>query len=97
MIEQDNILLVTFQSRIEKFKKLCDKLTNEKKQLATIIEKKEAEIAQLRKEKEELQSSYDYLKKARIMSLHTDDLYAAKKEVAGLVRDVDKCISLLKK
>ena len=55
-------------------------------------EMSKAELSQLNSE---LQKQYDNLKLAKIISVSDSDLDNAKKRLAKLVRDVDKCIALL--
>ena len=60
-----------------------------------MVDQKDAALKELQMKNEELQKQYDNLKLAKIISVSDSDLDNAKKRLAKLVRDVDKCIALL--
>lgn len=64
-------------------------------QLQHIISVKDEHIAQLEKKLEQAEEDYKSLKTARMLSISNGDLEGAKNKVASLIRDVDKCITLL--
>ena len=41
------------------------------------------------------QSDYDSLKMAKMMTISDNDMEATQKRIAKLIRDVNKCITLL--
>lgn len=52
-------------------------------------------INSLRKQLEQAMRENEYLKLARSISLNNEDLAKSRATIAGLVRDIDKCISQL--
>lgn len=57
---------------------------------------KDSELEAARKENKLLQDKYANLKMAKMLEVGDGDLASAKQRMAKLVRDVDKCIALLK-
>jgi predicted nuclease with TOPRIM domain len=70
-------------------------LKAENAELYDMVDQKDAALKELQMKNEELQKQYDNLKLAKIISVSDSDLDNAKKRLAKLVRDVDKCIALL--
>ena len=60
------------------------------------IEEKNAEIKELKAQIATLQSEYASLKMARMIDISTDDMEGAKERLAKLIKEVDKCIALVK-
>lgn len=76
---------------------LCDALKEENSQLKQQLVQKNSEVEDLSSTVEELKTKYDNLKFARsIASGNTEEMELAKKRLSKLVRDVDKCITMLK-
>lgn len=63
---------------------LCSKVAQQKELIATL----EAQLQQQR-------NDYNSLKMARMVEITDGDMQAAQKRLAKLIRDVDKCITLL--
>lgn len=57
---------------------------------------KDKELQSARLQQQQLKADYENLKMAKLMEVSDTDLAAAKKRINHLVRDVDKCIALLK-
>lgn len=57
---------------------------------------KDSELEAVKKENKLLHDQYANLKMAKMLEVGDEDLAAAKQRMARLVRDVDKCIALLK-
>lgn len=60
------------------------------------MEEKNAEIKELKAQIATLQSEYASLKMARMIDISTDDMEGAKERLAKLIKEVDKCIALVK-
>ncbi len=76
---------------------LCDVLQDENTQLKQNLAEKNKEIDHLSSEVNKLRSKYDNLKFAKSFSSENqEDVQQAKKRLSKLVRDVDKCIAMLK-
>ena len=58
--------------------------------------RKDSELQELKKQNELLAANYANLKMAKMLEVGDKDIAAARQRIAKLVRDVDKCIALLK-
>lgn len=97
MTEKDINLLNEFETRVTQLIFLCDSLHKENASLKQKIEEKDNRINLLSSDLEELILNYKNLKFAKSISGNTDEgQEEAKKRLSKLVREVDKCISILK-
>ncbi|MDR1882502.1 MAG: hypothetical protein LBR26_06930 [Prevotella sp.] len=97
MTENDEKLLAGFEIRMRQLMYLCDTLKEENALLERELAQKNGVIEGLTSEVEKLKTKYDNLKFARSFSSEDkDDALEAKKRLSKLVRDVDKCIAMLK-
>jgi len=97
MTKNDEKLLAEFEIRMRQLMYLCDMLKDENTQMRQQLEQKEATIIALSSEVEELKTKYDNLKFVKSFSSENiDEREEARKRLSKLVRDVDKCITMLK-
>ena len=96
MTEDRTKLLVNLEVRVKQVLLLCDKLKQENSQLKDELVKKKEELARVNNEIGLLNEKYDNLKIARTITAASVDVDTAKLKLSNLVREVDKCISLLK-
>lgn len=76
---------------------LCDTLKEENALLKQQLTQRSVTIENLTSEVEGLKRKYDNLKFVKSFSSENeDDTLQAKKRLSKLVRDVDKCIAMLK-
>ena len=71
-------------------------LKEENEELLTELVKKDSELQEVKRQNKELQANYANLKMAKMLEVGDKDITEAKQRIARLVRDVDKCIALLK-
>lgn len=97
MIEKSERLLAEFETRMRQLMYLCDSLKEENILLRQDLAGKDTKIEALTSEIEMLKSKYDNLKFAKSFSSEgKGEVETAKLRLSKLVRDVDKCISILK-
>ncbi len=96
MAEGHNKLLVDLEVRIKQVLFLCDSLKEENSRLRTEIRSGETQLDETAKELEQLKAKYDSLKMARTITAASVDVETAKAKLSKMVREVDKCINLLK-
>ena len=97
MTEKDERLLADFELKMRQLMYLCDVLRDENAQLKQALVQKDAEIEGLFSDIEDLKNKYDNLKFARALSYEDkEEAGQAKRRLSKLVRDVDKCIAMLK-
>ena len=94
MIADENAL-VQFTTRIRQMILRYEEISQEKKQLRIAVEEKEAQIAELTRQIEHLQHEYNSLKMAKMIEITDDDMETSKKKISKLIRDINKCITLL--
>ena len=95
MTEEERKQLKTFESRVLV---LLQEYKEQSKQLESLkedLELKDIEIELLKEELKQSQENYTSLKIARMMELSHDDIKQARQRITKLVREVNKCISLL--
>lgn len=66
-------------------------------ELARLIEEKENMLKELQMRCAALESSYNNLKQAKIISLSDSGIDGAKEKISRLVREIDRCIESLQK
>mgnify|MGYP001012651252 FL=1 len=96
MSDENNKLLVDLEVRIKQVMFLCDSLKDENERLKTEIRSRQKQIDETVKDLQQLKTRYDGLKIARTITAATVDVETAKLKLSKLVREVDKCINLLK-
>lgn len=92
--EEKTIRLLETQTRQLIFK--FQQLKEENEELFNDLVKKESELQEVKKLNKQLDADYKNLKMAKLLEVGDNDLALAKQRIGRLVRDVDKCIALLK-
>lgn len=96
MAEEDKNLLSTFESRLRQFIHLYEELQKENESLKQLLVKKNEEVSALTDSKKNLEAMYTNLRIAKTIGIHDQDITETKKRLSKLVREVDRCIALLK-
>ncbi len=96
MTDENNKLLVDLEVRIKQVMLLCDRLKEENAALKTALESREQQIDEVVTDLNQMRTKYESLKIARTITAASVDVDAAKQRLSKLVREVDKCINLLK-
>ncbi len=84
-----------FATRVRQMILHYSDLKKENAGLYAMVDERDARIKQLESELSQARNDYDLLKLAKMLEVTDGDLEGAKKRVAKLVRDVNKCITLL--
>ena len=95
MTEDDKKLLDTFDGKIRHLIFLYKNLEEENASLKQLLAERDRYIESIRQNQIELEEKYKNLKMARMISINDGEIRNTKKELADLVREVDKCIALL--
>lgn len=96
MAADEDKLVQTLETRIRQLILQYKQLKAENESLYEMVDKQEAVISNLKKEKEVLAADYANLKLAKMIEIGDNDMKDARSRISRLVRDVDKCIALLK-
>jgi len=92
---QNEKVLATFQTRIRQMILRFQELKKENSDLYAMMDESEKRIKQLEAKLEQQEHDYQSLKMARMMEITDGDLDGAKDRVAKLIREVNKCITVL--
>ncbi len=88
-------ILNTFATRVRQMILQYEALKKENDELYVLVDQREQEIKQLQGELSEAEADYNSLKMAKMLEVTDGDMETAQKRVAKLIRDVNKCITLL--
>ncbi len=84
-----------FATRVRQMILQYHDVVKENGELYAMVDERDAQIRKLEAQVRQLQNDYNALKMARMLEVSDQDLDMAKKKVSKLIRDVDKCITLL--
>nr|WP_314519523.1 hypothetical protein [uncultured Prevotella sp.] len=87
--------LNTFATRVRQMILQYAELKKENEELYALVDQREKEIKQLQEELSQAEADYNSLKMAKMLEVTDGDMEGAQKRVAKLIRDVNKCITLL--
>ena len=87
--------LTTFETRIRQMILRFQELKKENNALHVQLQKDEQEILNLKSKLAQADSNYNSLKMAKMLEITDGDLEGAKARVSKMIREVNKCISLL--
>ena len=70
-------------------------LQKENTDLYNMVDERDKQIAQLEEQLKQVHHDYESLKMAKMIEISDADMEGAQKRLAKLIRDVNKCITLL--
>ena len=94
-MESNEKTLNTFATRVRQMILQYAELKKENDELYALVDQREQEIKQLQEELSQAETDYNSLKMAKMLEVTDGDMEIAQKRVAKLIRDVNKCITLL--
>ena len=89
-------LIVRLETRTRQLILQQDKLQEEQKELRLQLQQKDEEILNLQIQNEELKQQYSHLKMAKYIDMADNDVKDMRGRIRTMVRDIDRCISMLK-
>lgn len=96
MTAKEHELIQLLDTRVRQLLQQDEALREQCRSLEAKIAERDGQIVELERQKQAMQAQYDNLKVARILELSDSDTLKARQKIGRLVRDVDKCIALLK-
>ena len=87
--------LTAFITRVRQMILQYSDLKKENSELYAMVDERDAQIKDLQKKLEQADREYQLLKMAKMLEVTDGDMESAQKRVAKLIRDVNKCITLL--
>ncbi|MBQ7424075.1 MAG: hypothetical protein IJ549_08115 [Prevotella sp.] len=94
-MSSENDSLNRFSSAVRQLIHRFSDLKKENGELLVAIEERDKKISELEQKLTQAHHDYNSLKMARMVEVTDGDVEAAKKRIAGLIREVNKCITLL--
>ena len=91
----DEKTINTFATRVRQLILEFGKLKRENAELYEMVDERDAQIKALQEKLSQAEHDYNSLKMAKMMTISDADMEATQKRVAKLIRDVNKCITLL--
>ena len=87
--------LTAFTTRVRQMILQYSDLKKENSELYAMVDERDAQIKDLQKKLEQADREYQLLNMAKMLEVTDGDVESAQKRVAKLIRDVNKCITLL--
>ena len=87
--------LTAFTTRVRQMILQYSDLKKENSELYAMVDERDAQIKDLQKKLEQADREYQLLKMAKMLEVTVGDMESAQKRVAKLIRDVNKCSTLL--
>ena len=84
-----------FTTRVRQMILQYSALKEENNELYALVDSHEEEIKRLNASLEQARKDYESLKAAKMMEICDGDIESAKRRLAALIREVNKCITLL--
>lgn len=84
-----------FSTRVRQMLLQYKELKKENAELYTIVDEREEQIKTLNAKLAQAQNDYNSLKMAKMLEVTDGDVESAQKRLQRLIRDVNKCITLL--
>ena len=85
----------TFATRVRQMILKFEDVKRENEELYAMVEERDAKIKELEDKLTQAKHDYDRLKMAKMMTISDSDMENTQKRIAKLIRDVNKCITLL--
>ena len=87
--------LTAFTTRVRQMILQYSDLKKENSELYAMVDERDAQIKKLQMKLEQADREYQLLKMAKMLEITDGDMESVQKRVAKLIRDVNKCITLL--
>lgn len=91
----DEQTLALFQTRVRQMILQLRQLKKENEELYAMVDSGEREIKDLREQLKQKSYEYDTLKMMKMVEVSDGDIDRVKDRLAGLIRDVNRCIAIL--
>ncbi len=95
MADKNENTLTLFTTRVRQMILQYKEVKAENRSLQVKLDERDEEIKLLKGQVDQLRSDYDMLKMAKMVEITDGDMESAKARLAKLIRDVNKCITLL--
>ena len=87
--------LNAFTTRVRQMILQYNETKNENAELYAMVDERDSRIRELEAKLEQARRDYEMLKMAKMLEVTDGDMESVQKRVSRLIRDVNKCITLL--
>ena len=87
--------LNTFATRVRQMILQYEEMKMENNDLYELVDQREKEIEKLEAQLKQARTDYNSLKMAKMIEISDSDMENAQKRISKLIRDVNKCITLM--
>ena len=94
-MEAESKTINQFATRVRQMILQYQSVTKQNEDLCRQVADQQERIAELEAQLQQQRNDYDSLKLARMVEITDGDMQSAQKRLAKLIRDVDKCITLI--
>ena len=91
----DEKTINTFATRVRQMILEFGRVKQENAELYAMVDERDAQIKELQERLSQAERDYNSLKMAKMMTISDADMVSTQKRIAKLIRDVNKCITLL--
>lgn len=91
----DEKTINTFATRVRQMILEFGRVKQENAELYAMVDERDAQIKVLQERLSQAERDYNSLKMAKMMTISDADMESTQKRIAKLIRDVNKCITLL--
>lgn len=91
----DEKTIALFTTRVRQLILEYNKIKNENDRLRAMIDERDSALEKMEGQLAQVRNDYESLKMARIVEITNGDLESAQKKISKLIRDVNKCITLV--
>ena len=88
-------VLNTFATRVRQIILQYEEVKKENTDLCELVDKRDKEIEKLEAQLKQARNDYNSLKMAKMIEISDSDMENAQKRISKLIRDVNKCITLI--
>ena len=85
-----------FETRVRQLMLLCEDLKKDNQLLTKELEANRRALLDAERQIQEASAKFESLKLAKMLSFERTDVQTAQRRLSGLVREIDKCIELMK-
>lgn len=96
MTEEQRKSLSKFETRVRQLMLLCEDLKKDNQLLTKELEANRRALLDAERQIQEASAKFESLKLAKMLSFERTDVQTAQRRLSGLVREIDKCIELMK-
>lgn len=91
----DEKTIALFTTRVRQLILEYNKIKNENDRLRAMIDERDSALEKMEGQLAQVRNDYESLKMARMVEITNGDLESAQKKISKLIRDMNKCITLV--